>query len=308
MLTQKTARILLSKSIAIAVVFVVIAGLLLRSLSDNGDSREKFKKVPALSAPNDITAPQTVEAIEPPLSERVAESEVERFQIELPEYSEGCLPIEGAITDERLRLYQELLSESIPKGFEYSAYRKMETNDLRAFVMQSDSAAMYTLAARLLNESAWLEESQEEVATQMSEASELAYEAALRGRLFALFGYGRALTLQGIGPVSLGWIDQSTYDQLSDEDRRALRPDNIYGYLVFDILPELVILNDGRALLDRLNDTSDLQMEIRRMLKLRFEKDLLARDLASPVDRYRAQDPETQNTIGNYCAHPKLKS
>lgn len=142
-----------------------------------------------------------------------------------------------------------------------ASYRGLSEQDLLNLTVQGDSAAMVILGAMsIMRAREWpvekavpflLHEEPElmsyrferplsaEFRSHMGQARKWFYEAALHGRILALYRVGDALSFEQGGAVELGWIDKQEYEGLSRKEKNALMPANVYNMLAYEIAPEL---------------------------------------------------------------------
>lgn len=181
-----------------------------------------------------------------------------------------------------------------------ASYRGLSSAELRDLARQGDSAAMSVLGAMsmmrarklpenkavayLMNEGGGLHTGyfsrplDSSTAAHLEEASEWFYQAALHGRVMALYHVGDLLWVQKGGPVELGWIDRAEYDSLSPFQKTALLPANVYNVLAYEIAPELQSGPHGNLMME-LMPRSERQQQILDALRSSFREDLDAAEL-----------------------------
>ena len=180
------------------------------------------------------------------------------------------------------------------------AYRGLSSSELNGLATQRDSAAMAVLGAMavmrslgepedkavayLMHEDARLQTFSlkrpldPEAAAYVEEARTWFYEAALHGRLMALYYVGDLLWREKGGPVELGWISKDEYESLSPYQRNALLPPNVYNVLALEIAPELRSGPHGNIISEIMPQT-ERQQQILQELRDQFQRDLESADL-----------------------------
>lgn len=176
-----------------------------------------------------------------------------------------------------------------------ASYRGLSENDLHGLATQGDSAAMVVLGAMsLMRAREWpmekavpylMYEDPKLMAFSLSrplspehlghvvQARKWFYRAALHGRVMALHRVGNSLSLEKGGAVSLGWVDASEFDSLSNFEKTALMPSNVYNVLSFEIAPTLKSGPYGALIADMMPRT-ERQRSIVDRLAEQFSRDL----------------------------------
>lgn len=157
--------------------------------------------------------------------------------------------------DEAARLEATSLSGTTMDG-----YRELDEAALESLSIQRDSAAMAVLGARKLlgalgddpNSAVNLLKGEYDfiwkplprpLPNKIRESANAArhwfYQSALHGRVDALRYFAFTTELFDGGAVELGWVDSATYDSLSNGEKTALMPSNVYNMARLNIVPEL---------------------------------------------------------------------
>ena len=180
-------------------------------------------------------------------------------------------------------------------GSSIASYRGLTEQELLDFAAQGDSGAMVVLGAMaVMRAREWPEEKavpyllledpelifyksdrpfSEKFLAHMARAREWYYKAALHGRVMALHRVGDLLSFERGGAVELGWIDAAEHDSLSEQEKIALMPANLYSMLAFEVAPALKSGPLGTLIAD-LMPRSDRQQAIVDRLAERFYRDL----------------------------------
>lgn len=173
---------------------------------------------------------------------------------------------------------------------------------MRASRIPEDKALDYLLPQEGRYPDLWGKRYDDAGRKEMEESQKWFYQAALHGRLQALSLYGQSLFYVGETPVTLGWMDQARYEQLSIHQRNAWNPSNLYGRLMYDIAPELKtgfissILHQLAAPVSSSEETA----EIRAELAQGFYEDRFRLALDSP--KMMALDtPDVWELISDIC-------
>jgi len=186
-------------------------------------------------------------------------------------------------------------------GAPIASYRGLSEKYLEDLAKQGDSAAMLVLGAMsVMRARSWpvqkavsylmLDEPElmaftltrpftDEFISHMRQARSWFYKAALHGRVMVLHRVGESLTFEHGGPVALGWISKEEYDSLSNYERTALIPSNVYNVLAFEIAPGLKSGPVG-DILSGLMPRTEKQQQIVVELAEQFDRDL--RDAGLP--------------------------
>jgi len=155
----------------------------------------------------------------------------------------GCLTLKQLEEHPQLLQDTQRLYSVAAAGPDIDSYRDIDDATLRQFAEQGDAAAMVMVGANAVMRAfdqdqsqsiAWLNgeeiiedfESESgaaspEASLELNDAAYWFYQAALRGRLFALGNYGSVRSKLFGGPVGLGWISQEDYEE---SERRWSQP------------------------------------------------------------------------------------
>ncbi len=202
-----------------------------------------------------------------------------------------------------------------------ASYRGLAEHELRDLAAQGDSAAMAILGAiSVMRAREWPVEKavpylmyedpalmsymtnrplSPEFLGHMAQARKWFYDAALHGRVMVLHRIGESLFFENVGAVKLGWIDAEEYDSLSNHEKTALMPSNVYNALSFEIAPELKSGPHG-ALIADLMPRSDRQRVIVHQLADRFQRDLQAAGLP-PIAVSESTAPPMEDLLSLLC-------
>ena len=214
-------------------------------------------------------------------------------------------PIDDCLTVEMLESHPMFASDAarldpvLINSPTIASYRGLSIETLTNLAIQDDSAAMAVLGAIwmlkaigiaeqyavpfLLYEDIALSTPWEpsledpDVQRHLKVAREWFYKSALHGRLFALYRVGEIDAKLGGGPVGLGWIDKSQYEDFRAAQRSALMPQNVYNLLAFEIAPQL--RTGTLEIIYDLIPKHEYQGPILEDLATQFEQDRLARKL-----------------------------
>ncbi|MEM7277009.1 MAG: hypothetical protein AAF385_02695, partial [Pseudomonadota bacterium] len=239
-----------------------------------------------------------------------------------PTSSDSCLTLElledlPALIQDGYRL--EPVMDSSP---EISAYRGLSESDLLQFAAQGDSAAMAVLGAMsVMRAREWpvskavaylmYEDLQmmnphrrhhdsEDFLKHMAQARKWFYDAALHGRVLTLHRVGNALLFEQGDAVALGWIDKEEHDLLSNFEKTALMPSNVYNALAFEIVPELESGPIGETIAAILPRT-ERQQKIVKQLSTQFSQDLTNAGL-EPITVAESTAPSREEMLKLLCA------
>ena len=188
----------------------------------------------------------------------------------------------------------------VDSGPVIAAYRGLSEQQLERFATQGDSAAMTVLGAMsVMRARGWPVEKavsylmledpdllaftfprplSPEFINHMAQARQWFYKAALHGRVMVLWRVGDSLAIEQGGPVGLGWITKEEYDGLSNQEKIALIPSNVYNVLAFEVAPGLTSGPHGE-ILAALMPRSGQQLAVVNQLAEQFQRDLEDADL-----------------------------
>lgn len=174
------------------------------------------------------------------------------------------------------------------------SYRGLSSSELGNLSSQGDSAAMAALGAISIMQARDLPEEsaipyllledtklrsysikrplEPEVQKHYQDASDWFYKAALHGRIMALYDVGDVLWQVEGGAVALGWIDKDEYDSLSNYEKGALNPANVYSVLPYELAPQLRDGPMGEIIAELMPSTERQQQIVGRLAK-QFEQD-----------------------------------
>ena len=147
-----------------------------------------------------------------------------------------------------------------PSGPGMAVYRSLGEDDLLSLAAQKDSGAMVVLGARaeLRAEGksedlavdrldgqrsvvqSWTRKPlDEDVHAALTEAERWYYQAALHGRIFAMFKIGILRERLNGGAVEFGWVDEDAYAAMDTKRRADFYPPVIFGAAATALAPEI---------------------------------------------------------------------
>ena len=233
----------------------------------------------------------------------------------------NCLTIEQLDSHPILAEDSYRFDSVATSGSTIASYRGLSSTELLGLATQGDSAAMAVLGAMsvmrarkqpqskavayLMHEDPGLWTVQfsrpldSSTTAHLEEAREWFYQAALHGRVMALYHVGDSLWRQKGGPVELGWIDSAEYDSLSSFQKNALLPSNVYNVLAFEIAPELQSGPHGN-LMNELMPRSERQQQVLDALLKDFHEDLETAELP-PISVAASTAPSIEELMSLLC-------
>ncbi len=204
------------------------------------------------------------------------------------------------LTLEQLETHPEIAKDAyrydavMDSGPVIAAYRGLSEQQLRDLTAQGDSAAMVVLGAMsVMRAREWpvekavpylmLEDRElmaftisrplsPEFVDHMRQARQWFYRAALHGRVMVLYRVGESLIFEQGGPVEIGWISKEEYDGLSNREKMALYPANVYSALAFEVAPGLRSGPTGEILTAIMPRTERQQVVVDQLAQ-QFERD-----------------------------------
>ncbi len=246
---------------------------------------------------------------------------------ETGQFNEGTADPINCLTLEQLESHPILAEDSYrfdsvaTSGSTIASYRGLSSAELLGLAKQGDSAAMAVLGAMsvmrsrklpdskavayLMHEDSGLQTFQfsrpldSSTTAHLEEAGEWFYQAALHGRVMALYHVGDSLWMRKGGPVELGWIDSAEYDSLSSFQKNTLLPINVYNVLAFEIAPELKSGPNGN-LINELMPRSKRQQQVLDALLNDFQEDLETAELP-PISVAASTAPPMEELMSLLC-------
>lgn len=202
-----------------------------------------------------------------------------------------------------------------------AAYRGLSEQELLDLSKQEDSAAMAVLGAMSVMRARNLPEEKavsyltledpelmtftftrpfsQEFIDHMAQARQWFYKAALHGRVMVLHRVGESLTFEQGGPVTLGWISEEEYDNLSSYEKTALYPSNVYNVLAYEIAPGLKSGPHGEILWELMPRTEQQQAIIDKLAE-QFDRDLKQAGLP-PIVVSKSSLPPMDDLLSLLC-------
>ena len=201
------------------------------------------------------------------------------------------------------------------------SYRGLNEQELQELSAQGDSAAMVVLGAMsVMRAREWpvdkavpyllLEDPElmayrysrplsAEFLAHMERAKYWFYKAAMHGRLMVLHRVGYAIEIGQGGPVELGWIDKAEYATLSNYEKSALIPSNVYNALAFEIAPGLTSGPIGEIFFGLIPGT-DRQKAVTKQLAEQFQRDVSDAGLP-PISVAESIAPPMEEMLSLLC-------
>ena len=211
-------------------------------------------------------------------------------------------------------------------GSTMDSYRALGEDALVSLSIQKDSAAMAVLGARKLlaaqgddpgsavdmlkgeHDFIW-KPLPRPLPNNIRESANAArhwfYQSALHGRVDALRYFGWTVELFDGGAVELGWVDRSTYDNMSNGEKTALMPSNVYNIARLNIVPEL---DDGplAEMMRSLVPSTERSVQIINKVTEQFLLDLQSAGLPRPSVAATAL-PELAELLSMLCEEDRKR-
>lgn len=270
----------------VAALLVAIVAVILASVwfDSNGLNQENYLRQTSV-ATETVDQHNGLTLDDPPVvSIATAESE-----------SAPCLTLEQLETHPVVTQDGYRYEAVVDSGPVIAAYRGLSEQELQRLATQGDSAAMAVLGAMsVMRARDWPVEKavsylmledpdllsftftrpfSPEFINHMAQARQWFYKAALHGRVMVLWRVGDSLTFEQGGPVELGWITKEEYDGLSNQEKSALHPSNVYNVLALEVAPGIQSGPQGEILAE-LMPRSEQQLAVVDQLAEKFQRDL----------------------------------
>jgi hypothetical protein len=238
----------------------------------------------------------------------------------------GCLTERELDSNPLIRQDGERFHSVATNGPHIEIFRGVSEGSLRSFAAQGDSAAMAVLGARSVMRALGLDEHRavswlqfEDLSTEtmlpgrtfsesalleLDEAAVWFYRAAMHGRLYALRNYGDVMYARYGGPVGLDWITEDDFRLVSNREKAALAPSNVYQNVANDVAPQLT--EGPIGWLGDMTIRADVEGQIRNELVGEFLK---ARDAAGlpPISVADTASPDIDALLAKLCESEKAE-
>ena len=213
-----------------------------------------------------------------------------------------CLQLGQLATDPRLSEVRRIMEEVSLAGNTNQSYRELSDKDLRSLVEQNDPDAMNALASNLRAQvSRDVETLSESDRIILEQAADLYYQASLRGKVWALLGYGAMQDRLHGGAVGLGWVDDEEFDTFDDRQKNAVSPSVVYAGLMLRSMPQLYATPMGMRFVYRLPANDERFDALVDQVEKQFNEDLAAQYLPPVQDRIDLPELDYHDIYSDYC-------